>query len=147
MQLLQHYDGIIQNQQQKGIIETVEISKTLGRIQYLSCQVVITLNKTTSELRIVYDASAKSNEEFLSFEEALHRRPVILPPSAGIQLRARYYCNIVIANVKKSYLKISLRKQDRDVARFLWVKNWENDVTHDNIQISRFTRDTFGMIA
>lgn len=71
------------------------------------------MQKATTKLRIVYDeASAKSNKAFMSLNEGLYRGPVILPLLAGIQLRARAYPNIVVADIEKAYLQISLREQD-----------------------------------
>lgn len=110
-------------------------------------QAVITLRKTTTKLRIVYDASVRSNKAFISLNEALYQGPVNLPLLAGTQLRVKYTTDIVIADIEKAYLQISLREQDRNVTRFLWLKNWRKGVILDNIQVYRFARVAFEAIS
>ena len=59
--LLEKYNNIIQEQIAKGIIERVESSKedNENRKHYIPHHAVITPEKTTAKIRIVYDASAK----------------------------------------------------------------------------------------
>ena len=54
------YDTIIQDQLEKGIIEKVDRFKVDGMKHYIPHHVVITPQKATTKLRIVYDASARS---------------------------------------------------------------------------------------
>ena len=59
--ILEEYNGIIQDQLRRGIIETVPECKTPLRItHYLPHHAVVRQDKSTTKVRIVYDASAKT---------------------------------------------------------------------------------------
>ena len=86
--LLEKYNCIIQQQLQDGIIEVVDklvVSDT--RKYYLPHHPIITPNKATTKVRIVYDTSAKGKFGERSLNECLYRGPVILPDLCGILLR------------------------------------------------------------
>ncbi|VDN00904.1 unnamed protein product, partial [Onchocerca ochengi] len=85
-------------------------------------QAVINPQKTTTKLRVVFDASAKTTEG-PSLNECLHRGPVMLPSLVGIILRARQAHYIIMANVEKAFLQVGLHKEDRDVTKFLWLED------------------------
>ena len=54
------YDTIIQDQLEKGFIEKVDRFKVDSMKDYIPHHIVITPQKATMKLRIVYDASARS---------------------------------------------------------------------------------------
>ena len=57
---LQEYDSILKKQESEGIIEeSPEKFKPAGTVHYLPHHPVIRTDKSTSRVRIVYDASAK----------------------------------------------------------------------------------------
>jgi len=61
---LQKYDAVIQDQVQEGIVEVVpneDCTNTLK--QYIPHHEVLTPEKTTTKLRIVFDASAKTRKK------------------------------------------------------------------------------------
>ena len=55
-------DSIIQDQIHKGVIEKVDSRSVDGLKHYLSHQAVINPHKPTTNLRVVYDASAIKKE-------------------------------------------------------------------------------------
>ena len=59
-ELMQIYDAVIQNQLPEGIIERVDKECCEGKKHYIPYHVVITPQKSTTKLRVVYDASAKT---------------------------------------------------------------------------------------
>jgi len=60
--MLQWYDSVIRSQLQQGIIEIMsEPDKPFGPVHFLPHHPVIRGDKTTTKLRIVYDASAKQD--------------------------------------------------------------------------------------
>ena len=63
----------------KGIIERVESSEegNENRKHYIPHHTVITPEKSTTKIRIVYDTSAKIKRNAKSLNECLHRGPVI----------------------------------------------------------------------
>ena len=49
--------------------------------------------------------------------------------------------------IKKAFLQVALNPQDRDVTRFLWLKDINRCATKDNIPTYRFTRLLLGIIS
>ena len=71
--ILRQYDAVIREQIDKGIFEIVaepNIGK-VGKVHYIPHHPVIRLNKATTKLRVVYDASARSNG--LSLNDCQHK--------------------------------------------------------------------------
>ena len=107
---------------------------------------MITPSKQTTKLRIVFDASAKTNEG-CRLNEALYRKPVLLPQLCAILLRSRIYNNILLADVEKAFLQVGLHLNDRDVTRSLWVQNLDKPATPENITVYRFACFPFGVVS
>ena len=64
-QVSAEYNDILEEQEHLGIIEMVpatEIAAEVGEVHYLPHRVVIRKDKQTACLRIVYNASARSNK-------------------------------------------------------------------------------------
>ncbi|XP_053388874.1 uncharacterized protein LOC128551938 [Mercenaria mercenaria] len=59
-ELLKRYDDVIKDQLEKGIIEKVDRELSDGLRHYIPHHVVIKPEKSTTKMRIVYDASAKT---------------------------------------------------------------------------------------
>jgi hypothetical protein len=66
--LMSKYNEIIQDQLEKGVIENVERKVCDGRKHYIPHHVVLNPRKSTTKLRIVYDASAKTKCENKKFK-------------------------------------------------------------------------------
>ena len=74
-QLVDKYDAIIQNQLQLGIIERVTSNEKDTTKHYIPHHAVINPDKTSTKVRIVYDASAKINKGQRSLNECLYPGP------------------------------------------------------------------------
>ena len=142
------YDTIIQDQLEKGIIEKVDRFKADGMKHYIPHHVVITPQKSTTKLRIVYDASARSKFGNKSLNECLYRGPVLLQNLCGILLRFRLYKIGIVSDIEKAFLQVGLQKSERDVTRFVWLKDHDQPIVNeDTIQEFRFCRVPFGVIS
>ena len=97
--------------------------KDVNRRHYLPHHPVITPLKTTTKVRIVYDATVKVRKDVASLNECLHRGPVTLPNMFGVLIRFCLYFIAVLADIEKAFLQIGVREHERDVMRFLWYSN------------------------
>ena len=146
-ELLAKYDDVISNQVKQGIIEKVIVDKKVEGKHYLPHHPVVTPSKSTTKLRIVYDASIKAKKGDKSLNECLYRGPVLLPDLCGILLRFRMQTIVLLADVEKAFLQIGIHELDRDVTRFLWFKDLTNlNVTEKALDVYRFCRVPFGII-
>ena len=141
--ILDEYDSIIRSQIQQGIVEVVDKPEqmTSNKTHYLPHHAVIRRDKNTTKLRIVYDASAKSDGP--SLNDCLHAGPKFDQKIFDLLLRFRVHKIAVTADIEKAFLMISMKEEDRDVLRFLWV----SDVRKEDPQVIvlRFTRVVFGI--
>ena len=83
------YDQILYEQECLGIIETVpeeEVKGKAGEITYIPHKEIICRDKSTTRLRVVYDASATCNG--ISLNQCLHAGPSLLPKIIDIMLRS-----------------------------------------------------------
>ncbi|XP_060601761.1 uncharacterized protein LOC132755002 [Ruditapes philippinarum] len=132
----------------KGIIEEVKPNKSNGTVHYLAHHGVITPQKTTTKLRVVYDASAKTSKENNCLNDCLYRGPVMVHDLCGILLRFRKHPIAIVADIERAFLQIELQRDQRDVTRFLWLKDIDNPMTNAcNIQEFRFCRVPFGVVS
>ena len=147
-ELLKKYDNIIEDQLSKSIIEEINESEEEGQNKhYIPHHGVITPDRDTTKVRIVFDASAKTKKSNLSLNECLHRRPVILEDLCGLLIRFRTKKIGIVADIEKAFLQVAVQQKDRDVIRFLWLKDITKPLTTDNIATCRFSRVPFGIIS
>ena len=97
------YAEIIQEQLDRQIIEKVYMDSPTSYLKhYIPHHPVITPTKTTTKVRVVYDASVKTKRKGLN--ECLYRGPVILPDLFGLLLRFRLHPIAIIADIEKAFL-------------------------------------------
>ena len=141
--LLAEYNSVIRDQLRQGIIEVVDdpSSEVSERVHYLPHHGVVRQDKTTSKLRIVYDASAKTSGP--SLNDCLYTGPSFGQSIFDILLRFRFHRVALAGDIEKAFLMVSVRKKDRDSLRFLWT----HDVNRDSpeVVVMRFTRVVFGV--
>ncbi|CAH0721448.1 unnamed protein product, partial [Brenthis ino] len=144
---IKSYDKVIQEQLQNGVIEIVKnASFSLSHpVHYLPHHCVYNRDKP-NKLRIVYDASAKTvgNQ---SLNECLYKGPLMLEDLTALLIKFREHAIGIIADVEKAFLQLGLQEPDKDVTRFLWLKNINDSVNKENILTLRFCRVPFGVIS
>lgn len=102
---------------------------------------MIRQNKTTTKLRVVYDASAKASGP--SLNDCLLPGPKFDQRILDILSRFRVHRIAITADIEKAFLMISVMSKDREFLRFLWVDDPFKD--DPSIVVYRFTRVMFGV--
>ena len=142
-EILKEYNATIQDQIDKGIVEVVPDAGVVpeGRVHYLPHHAVIRHNKSTTKLRVVYNASARSGGP--SLNDCLYTGPKFNQRIFDILIRFRAYRVALIADIEKAFLMISIKPSDRDALRFLWYNDLQNRELE--VTVLRFTRVVFGV--
>ena len=118
------YDNQLKILLQEGHIEL--LPRDCIPESYLPHRGVVKLDRETTKLRIVHDASAKS-EGGLSLNDVLEKGPNLLPLLWGILLRFRIGKVGVVGDLEKAFLQLTLEEKDRNVCCFLWL-NPQGDI-------------------
>ncbi|XP_063391759.1 uncharacterized protein LOC134677258 [Cydia fagiglandana] len=140
------YSDTFKQQLDKGIIEVVPSSRTStgNVVHYLPFHGVRHRGKP---MRIVYDASSKSSKDTKSLNECLYRGPLMLEDLTGLLIKFRTHRIGLTSDIEKAFLQMALHEKDRDVTRFLWLKDTSKPVSQDNLLYLRFCRVPFGVIS
>ena len=123
--LLKDYDSIIKDQIEKQVIELAPKDHEIGNTHYLPHKPVVRLDKTTTKIRMVYDASAKE-KGCVSLNECLDPGPSLTSKLFDVLLRFRANNIAIVGDIEKAFLQIDLNKEQRDLVRFLWFENVNN---------------------
>ena len=148
-ELMNNYHNIVKEQLKSGIIETVPHNehKPVGQVHYLPHRPVIRNDKETTKIRMVFDASAKTNG--LSLNDCLHTGPSLTESLYGVLLRFRLFKYVFTADIEKAFHQILLAADHKDLVRFLWYDT-SQDIDIDQldsmpVQAFRFCRILFGL--
>ena len=102
---------------------------------------VINESSTTTKLRVVFDASAKSSTG-ISLNDTLQVGPTIYASLTNILIRFRSFKIAVSSDICKMYRAVELSPSDRDLHRFVWRRDSSTPLSD-----YRMTRITFGVAA
>ena len=136
-ELKRNYDNVFKEQLEAGIIEKDEI----GTITYLPHREVVRKDKSSTKVRVVFDASIKRNEN-ASLNEVLYKAPCLNPELYKLLLKFRVHPIGIVADIEKAYLQISVVEEHRDFLRFLYYDDIYKTIPH--IVPYRFCRVIFG---
>ena len=141
---LKEYDAIIKGHEELGIIEKVADSQEspVGHTHYLLHHPVIRQDRTTTKIRIVYDASA-STPEGVSLNSCLYDGPCLLTTVAEILTRFHLNRIALTSDIEKAFLMISVNEADQDILHFLWFSSVSGQ--ERKIQAYRFCRVILGV--
>ena len=106
---------------------------------YLPMHGVVNASSTTTKLRVVFDASAKTSNA-LSLNDTLLTGPTLYLNLDTIFLRFRMYPVAIAADISKMYQAVELAEENRDLHRFLWRTTPEEPIND-----YQMTRVTFGV--
>ena len=138
--LLQQYDQIIHDHLKDGIVKLVSDDKPFGKDFYLPHRSVIREAEESTKVRIMFDVSAKENDQSPSLNDVTDVGPPLLNKLWNVLTRNRMCSVTLTGDLKQTFLQIRIRKEDRDALRSHWIKSIESN----DIEKLRFTRAIFG---
>ena len=142
--LFHEYDSIFRAQVEAGIKECVpESEKKFEGTQFLRHHVVLRDDRQTTKLRIGFDGSARADQNQYSLNDCLEKGPNLTPHIFDVLTKFRGYPVRLTADIEKAFHQISVNPADRDILRFLWLKNIEGE--KPEIVQYRFCRLVFGL--
>ncbi|XP_054709285.1 uncharacterized protein LOC129218991 [Uloborus diversus] len=113
------YKAVIDEYFKLGSVEEVSDTRNTGHpTYYLPLSPVIRKDKSTTKLRIVFDASSHPPHA-PSLNDLLHSGPNLNPDLLNLILSFRFHRIGFVADIEKAFLNIGLSENDRDVVRFL----------------------------
>ena len=110
-----------------------------AKTRYLPHHGVFREDRATTKCRVVFDSSAITHDG-QSLNSCLLKGPKLQPDLGHVLIRFRCHRIGIMADIKKMFLQIKLRRQDQNSHRFLW----RNPHTHRSPEVYCMTRMTFG---
>ena len=139
-ELMTKYDSLFKEQKDLGIIEEVSESSALGETHYIPYHLVIREDHSTTKSRIAFNGSSKTDG--LSLNDCFYKGAQMALLTFVILLKFRTLC-LCTDGRQKSFLAISIDKNNRNFLRFLWLDEvFSNEAT---IVRNRFARVVFGV--
>lgn len=136
---LADYHQVFLDWEREGIIEKVEKEVEGAETHYLPHRPVVKVERKTTKVRPVFDASAKERGG-VSLNDCLYSGPNLLKTIPSILTNFRAGAIGAVADIAKAFCQISLNEKDRDSLRFLW---WSED--GQEIIVYRHRRVVFGV--
>ncbi len=122
-------------------IPSPDLQKPESEVFYLPMHAVWKEESTTTKLRVVFDASAKSATG-ISLNDTLLVGHTVHSSLVDVLLRFRLHKIALTSDISKMYRAVQLSPVDRDLHRFVW-RNHPDQPLRDY----RMTRVTFGVSA
>ena len=123
------------------LVPVVDFEKPSHSVFYLPIHAVTKQSSTTTKVRAVFDASAKTSTG-VSLNDTLLVGPTVHSSLVDVLLRFRWHHVALVADVSRMYRAIALTPQDRDLHRFVW-----RNAPNLPLQDFRMTRITFRVSA
>ena len=123
------------------LVPVADLQKPSREVFYMPMHAVRKEHSTTTKIRAVFDASAKSSSG-VSLNDTLLVGPTVHSTLIDVLLRFRLNQIALTTDVSKMYRAVELAVDDRDFHRFLWRNNPDQP-----LQDFRMTRVTFGVSA
>jgi len=134
------YTETIEKYVEKGYVNKVQQFENDEQKWYLPHFPVVKPDRTTTKVRLVFDASAKYKN--MSLNDAIHQGPKLQGDLFKILLRFRHYPVAVVCDIEEMYLQIGILPTDRKYHRFLW-----RDSQNEEPSEYEFNRVVFGVNA
>ena len=139
-EVAQEYSKIINQYLDKGYVSKVSTDKDCDSVKwYLPHFPVVRKDRSTTKVRIVFDASARYNGTALN--DVIYQGPKLQNDLFNVLLRFRRYPVALICDIAEMYLRVKLHPKDRSYHRLLW-----RDMNTEQKPLEyEFNRLVFGM--
>ena len=97
---IEHYDQVIQDQIEAGIVKRVSGPVTGSREFYIPHKPVVRESAETTKLRVVYDASARVHSGAPSLNKYLNPGPPLENQLWSVLVRARFHPVVIAGDIK-----------------------------------------------
>ena len=119
-QLRNNYTETVNSQLTDGIIEKVPDEPTGKHVFYLLHKPVVRQDAMTTKTRMVFDASAKPHPLASSINGCMYTGPALQPLFWDILIRARMSPYLLLGDIQKAFLQISVNSENRDAFQFMF---------------------------
>ena len=140
-ELRECYDTIVKTYLDENIVEEVKDDKTFENVHYLLHRTIIRIERDTTKIRVVFDASVKSPKQ-PSLNDILYSGSCLLPLVQDILQRFRIGKMAVFADMQQTILQTSIAETHRNLFSFLWFEGINNS---DVVKTLRFACVMFGL--
>ena len=113
----------------------------VGRVHYIPHHAVIRTHKSTTKLRVVHYASAKS--DCVALNDCVYTGSPLAENIFDVLLRFGINQVSFTSDVEKAFVMMGITEEDRDVLKSLWVD--DIDKSSPEIVVLRSTRVVFGV--
>lgn len=121
------------------LVPTADLERPREDVFYLPMHAVVKESSSTTKIRAVFDASAKSSSG-VSLNDQLMVGPTVHSPLVDVLLRFRRHRVALTTDVSRMYRAVLLPEHERDLHRFVWRKH-----PAETLKDYRMTRVTFGV--
>ena len=139
--LLSEYHAIFKDYEENRIIERVQEDEAAvpGAVHYIPHRPIVRVDKETTKVRPVFDASAKNRGP--SLNDCLYSGPNLLTRIFDILLRCRSNPILILSDIKQAFLHVGIHDEHKDFLRFLMF----DPENINSIIIYRFLVAMFGV--
>lgn len=116
--LLDAYRGFMREYLEAGYMSPVRPNDEPGQY-YIPHHCVIREESISTKLRVVFDSSMKSSNG-VSLNSTLYAGPKLHSDISAVLLNFRLHKYVLIADIKKMFLQILVREEDRKFQHILW---------------------------
>ncbi len=132
------YNGVPKKHMVKGYIHKVPAEeRQLDQAWYLPHFPILRPDKSTTKVRIVFDASVGS--QGLSLNDTILQGPRLQNDLVKVLIRFRQHPVVIICDISEMYLQVLLEQGDRSFHRLLW----QNMNNRTSPVVYEFTRSVF----
>jgi len=118
VEIAKAYQDTMSKHLEKRYIKQVDCTENEGATWYLPRFAVVKRDRSSTKIRIVFDASARYHD--VALNDIVFQGPKLQCELFDVLVRFRRYPVAVMCDISEMYLRIELSPEDRSHHRFLW---------------------------